>query len=144
MTCFSNAAGDPLCKFTAQQAIDTHQQTNVQRLIITDLKVPGCKSALNYAWMTGTRLSSPMVPCVATLKKPKEEINLIFDLLNRCRHPNILKPLGVWPDCDDPSMGYLILPRVDGAISTVYGNELFLEDSNVIDSFSENGFKIFR
>lgn len=141
--CFSNAAGDPMCKFTPQQAIDTHQQTNDQTLIITHLKVPGSKSALNYAWMTGTRLRSPMVPCVVTLKKPEQEVNLIFDLLTRCQHANILKPLGVWVDSVDPSMGYIILPRLDGAISEISKNELFVEDSNVIDNFSENGFKMF-
>ncbi|KAF0905387.1 hypothetical protein E2562_004365 [Oryza meyeriana var. granulata] len=117
-------------------------QTNDRRLVITDDKVLGSKPALYYAWMTGKLLRSAMVPCVVMLKKPMHEVDRIFSLLMRLQHPNILKPLGVWPCKDDPNSGYIIFPRVDGAISTIPRLDLFVEDNNVIGGFTENGYKI--
>uniref|UniRef100_A0A0D9XW96 Protein kinase domain-containing protein n=1 Tax=Leersia perrieri TaxID=77586 RepID=A0A0D9XW96_9ORYZ len=119
-------------------------QTNDRRLVITDDEVPGSKSRLKYAWTTGRKLSSRMLWRVVTRKKSMIEAYREFNLLVGCQHRNILKPLGVWPCKDDPTSGYIMFPHVDGAISEVPKDTLYVEDNNVIHGFTKNGYTILR
>jgi hypothetical protein len=73
-----------------------------------------------------------------------EELKLMFSILIRCEHQNILKPLGVWPCNTDPSMGYIIFPHVDGAISELSMNDLFVKENNAIFELTKVGYKVSR
>lgn len=82
-------------------------------------------------------------PCVALLK-PMSEANIIYEILNKCNHPNMLKPLGVWKSSSDETKCYLVFEKVEGPLISKGKEYMFSMEDSSLDGFSAHGFACFR
>lgn len=103
-------------------------------LIIESNKVPGTK--MLRAKCDGRR-------CVA-ISRSMEDACQMHNTLNKCDHPNLMKPIGVWPDPSDKSKAYIVVTSVDNALCSLKKEQLFCMENESLRGFSDLGFKVFR
>ncbi|XP_006662963.1 uncharacterized protein LOC102699349 [Oryza brachyantha] len=109
------------------------EQTSCE-LVVDESKIEG--TALHHATCSTGH-------CVA-ISKPIEEAKIIYRILCRCNHPNLLKPIGVWKNPKDSTSAYLVLEKVEASLISKGREFMFSIEDSFIFGFSNIGFKIFR
>uniref|UniRef100_A0A0A8YEX0 Protein kinase domain-containing protein n=1 Tax=Arundo donax TaxID=35708 RepID=A0A0A8YEX0_ARUDO len=126
---------------------DNQVETTNTKLTMFDKEVPvmNAKSQLPkfyHASMTGDQSSSSTISCIVGPRLPIEVMEHSFKFMVSCRHPNILKPFGVW-NFDDGT-GLITFPVLDGTISKIPRSELFVEHGGILSDFTEEGHRVMR
>ncbi|TVU25246.1 hypothetical protein EJB05_27736 [Eragrostis curvula] len=81
--------------------------------------------------------------CTALIKT-LDHAYIMHNLLNECKHPNLLKSIGFWTDPSDNNNAYIAVDSLDNALGSLEMEQLFHMEEGCICGFSDFGFKAFR